>query len=167
MVKTHLCKPYFQSSKHFWKVFFGIAKSYCFDFSFFYSIVEKLFPLIGVFSFTYIHFGKRKKSTEAKSGGYSSWSMITVLFLVQNLSKSIDIWAGALSWCIIHDWFFHNSRQFLTDCFAQSAHNFIVVVLINRTTLWHEFIMHNAIAIEENSEQNLHIWMNFTWFFRS
>ena len=30
-------------------------------------------------------------------------------------------------------------------------------LLIDRTTLWQEFMMHHAIAIEENSEQNLHI----------
>ena len=28
-------------------------------------------------------------------------------------------------------------------------------------------MMHHAIAIEENTEQNLHIWSNLTWFFCS
>ena len=27
--------------------------------------------------------------------------------------------------------------------------------------------MHHAIALEENNEQNLHIWSNLTWFFQS
>ena len=39
--------------------------------------------------------------------------------------------------------------------FAQSAHNFKVAFVIDRTTLWEEFMMHHFIAIEENSEQNL------------
>ena len=43
------------------------------------------------------------------------------------------------------------------ELLAQSAHNFKVVFLINRTTLWQEFMLHHSIAIEDNSEQNLHI----------
>ena len=39
--------------------------------------------------------------------------------------------------------------------------------IIDRTTLWQEFMMHHAIAIEEDSEQNLHIWPNLTCFFRN
>ena len=46
-------------------------------------------------------------------------------------------------------------------------YNFKVVFLIDRMTLWQKFMMHHAIAIEENSEQNLHIWPNLTCFFRS
>ena len=41
-----------------------------------------------------------------------------------------------------------------------------ISILIERATLWQEFKMHNAIAIKENSEQNLHIWQNMTRFFR-
>ena len=43
------------------------------------------------------------------------------------------------------------------NCLAQSAYNFKVVLLIDRTTLEQEFMMYHAIAIEENSEQNLYI----------
>ena len=53
------------------------------------------------------------------------------------------------------------------NCFAQSAYNFKVIFLIDHTTLCQEFIMHHAIAIEENSEQNLYIWPNLMWFSRS
>ena len=56
---------------------------------------------------------------------------------------------------------------FLTNFFAELAHNFKVVFLIDRTTLWQEFMMHQAIAIKENSGQNLHIWPKLTYFFRS
>ena len=56
---------------------------------------------------------------------------------------------------------------FLTNFFAELAHNFKVVFLIDRTTLWQEFMMHQAIAIKENSGQNLHIRPNLTSFFRS
>ena len=44
---------------------------------------------------------------------------------------------------------------------------FKFVYLIDLTTLWQEFIMHRAFAIERNSQQNLHIWPNLTCFFRS
>ena len=37
----------------------------------------------------------------------------------------------------------------LTNCFPQSAHNFKVVFLIDRITLWQEFILHLVIAVEE------------------
>ena len=105
----------------------------CFDFSFISLIVAKLFPFIGVFSF-----GKWKKSAGAKCDEYSGWDMITVLFLAKNWFTSIDMWG------------FPQLCAFLTNCFAQSAHNFKVVFRNDRTTLWQEFMMHHAIAIEEN-----------------
>ena len=46
---------------------------------------------------------------------------------------------------------------FLTNCLSQSAHNFKIVFLIDRTTYRHEFMMHHAIENEENSDQNFHI----------
>ena len=76
-------------------------------FRFFSSIVTRRFPFIGVFRFR-----KRKKSTGAKSVGYGGWGMITVLLLAKNPCTSIDGWAGALSWCKIHDWFFYHSVRF-------------------------------------------------------
>ena len=51
-------------------------------------------------------------------------------------------------------------------CVSDELHNFKVVFLINRTSLWQEFMMHHAIAIEENSEQNHHILPNLTFFWR-
>ena len=45
------------------------------------------------------------------------------------------------------------------------AFNFTVVFLIDRTTLWQEFMIHHAIAIEENCQQNLHIRSNLMCFF--
>ena len=73
-------------------------------------------------------------------------------------------------WCVImvqNLWLvFPQFYAFLMNCFAQSAHNFKVTFLIDRTTLWQEFIMHRAVAIEENSEQNIHIWSNLTSLFR-
>ena len=62
---------------------------------------------------------------------------------------------------------FQQFCAFLTNCFAQSAHNFKVVFLKDRTTLWRDFMMNHAIAIKENSGQNLHIWPKLTCFFRS
>ena len=32
--------------------------------------------------------------------------MIALFFLAKNSRTNIDLWAGALSWCEIHDWFF-------------------------------------------------------------
>ena len=58
--------------------------------------------------------------------------------------------------------FFSQLCVFLTNCFVQSVHNFKFVRLIDHTTLWQEFMMHHAIAIEENSEQNVYIWPNLT-----
>ena len=75
-----------------------------------------------------------------------------------------------VSWCVImvqNPWLvFTQFCAFLTNSFAQSAHNFQIIFRIDRTTLWQKFIMHHAIAIEENSEQNLHIWRNLMCFFR-
>ena len=48
----------------------------------------------------------------AKSGEYGGWGIISVLLVAKDSRTSIDVWAGALSWCKIHDWFFHNSVHF-------------------------------------------------------
>ena len=62
-----------------------------------------------------------------------------------------------VSWCLIMMQnpllVFPQFCAFLTNCFAQSAHNFKLVFLIDHTTLSQEFMKHHAIAIEENSEQ--------------
>ena len=85
----------------------------------------------------------------------------------KNSLTSIDMCAGALSWCKIHDWF-PQFYAFLTNSFAQVAHNFKVVFLIDCTTCL-QFMMNHAITIEENSKQNLHIGlgssgMSGLWF---
>ena len=92
--QTHLCQRFIQS----WNSLFGIANSSCFDFSFISAIVVKRFPFTGIFSFE-----KRKKLAGAKSGENGGWDLITVLFLPKNSRTSIEVWAGALSWCKIHD----------------------------------------------------------------
>ena len=51
------------------------------------------------------------------------------------------------------------------NCCSQSAYNFKIAFLIDRTTLWQEFMRHHVIVIEENSEQNLHILPNLSSFF--
>ena len=128
-------------------------------FSFIASIVVKRFLFNGVFTF-----GKSKKSARAESGEYDGWGMITVLFLAKNSRISTDVWAGALSWCNIHDWFFHNSVSFwriaLHNRRITSRWYFLLTV---RTTLWQEIMMDHAIAIEENIKQNLQIRPNFTF----
>ena len=58
-------------------------------------------------------------------------------------------------------------NSYLVPFNAAPVTNFKVVFLIDRTTLWQEFMMHHAIAIEENSEKNLYIWQNLMCFFRS
>ena len=102
---------------------------------------------------------ERKKSTGAKSGEYGCWAMVTVLFLAKN---SCTKCAKSKIFVV-----FPQFCAFLTNCIALSAYNFKVVFLSDRTTLWQEFIVHHAIAIEENSEWNLHICPNLMCFFRS
>ena len=85
---------------------FDIANTSCFDFSFVFSIVAKLFSFIGIFSFE-----KSNKPAEPNSSEYSGWVMITILFLAKNSRTSIDVWAGALSWCKMHDWLFHKPHH--------------------------------------------------------
>ena len=74
-------------------------------------------------------------------------------------------------WCIImlqNPWLvFPQFYALLTNCFTQSVQNFKVVFLVDRTTFWQEFTIHHVIAIEEKSEQNLHIWPNLKCFFQS
>ena len=55
-----------------------------------------------------------------------------------------------VTWCVImvqNPWLdFPQFCVFLTNCFMQSAYNFKVVFLIERTTLWQEFMMYYAIC---------------------
>ena len=57
-----------------------------------------------------------------------------------------------VSWCVImmqNPWlFFPQFYAFLTNCFSQSAHKFKGEFLIDRMTLWQEFMMHHAFKIE-------------------
>ena len=46
-------------------------------------------------------------------------------------------------------WYFEHFCAFLTNCFAQSAHNFKVVFLIHRTTLWQEFMMQSKKTVSK------------------
>ena len=46
---------------------------------------------------------------------------------------------------------------FLTNCFAQSDNNFKAALLIDRTILWHEFMMHQYIAILEQLAKHSHL----------
>ena len=52
--------------------------------------------------------------------------MFAVLFLAKNLRTSIDVGAGAFSWCKIHDWFFSQFCAFLMNCSARSEHSYII-----------------------------------------
>ncbi|UYV64978.1 hypothetical protein LAZ67_3002632 [Cordylochernes scorpioides] len=58
-------------------------------------------------------------------------------------------------------------RAFLGDFFAQIAHNLQVIFFIDRFTLLQELMMHHALAIEKNCQQNSHIRPNLARFFRS
>ena len=77
---------------------------------------------------------------------------IAVLSLAKNSCTSVDV----LSWYVImlqNLWLiFPQFCAFLMNSFAQSAHNFKVVFIIDRTTLWQELMMHHVIANEENSK---------------
>ena len=76
---------------------------------------------------------------------HKHWSVSCCVIMVQN------------PWLI-----FLQFSVFLTHNFSSS-----IPFFIDRTTLWQKFMMHHAIAIEENSKQNFHILSNLTCFFRS
>ena len=111
-------------------------------FRLFFNFVNHTLPFVGVFSFV-----KRKKSVAANSGKYGVWGIIMVLAKNSHTNRCV-------SWCIIlvqNLWLvFPQFYALLTICFAQWAHNFKLVFLIDCTTLWQKFMMHQAIAIEEN-----------------
>ena len=127
---------------HFWNALFGNVNSFCFDFSFISSILAKRFPLMDVFSF-----GKRKKSAGAKSGEYSGF------VFDQKLTHN----HRCVSWCIIMVQnpcsVFPQFYAFRTNCFTQLTHNFKIVFLIDRNTLWQEFMMHHAIGHLKDEEE--------------
>ena len=86
----HLCQRFSQSWKHFWNELFGIIS----------EIVAKRVPFIGAFSF-----GRRNKSTTAKSVKYGGWGMITVL---------ID---RCVSWCV---YLFNRSKTLSFQCHSHA-----------------------------------------------
>ena len=111
----------------------------------------KRFPFISIFSFW-------KKRNLAGPKSSIRWLRHDYGF---GFGQKPDVWAGKLSLCKIQ------FCGFLTNYFSQSEQNFKVVFLIGRTTFCREFMMHQAIRIEENSEQNFYIWPNLTAFYLS
>ena len=136
---------------------FSIANSTCFDFSCICSIVAKRFPFIGVF-----RLGKRKNSAGTKFGEYG----VNHGFYGFVFGRKLPHKHRFVRWCVImlqNPWLsFPQFSAFLTNCFVQLAYNSKKCYLTDRTTLWQEFLMYHAIAIEENSEQNLQIWLNLS-----
>ena len=98
----HLCQRFFQSSKHFSNSIFGIVFSSFSDALLMSTMVVKRRPFKVLFIV-----GNRKKSHGAMSGEYGGWGIVTVLFLAKNSQTSNEVGAGALSWCKIHELFFH------------------------------------------------------------
>ena len=109
-----------------------------------------------------LQFWKEERVSGPKACEYDGLGMITGLFLAKHSRTIIDLWAGPKS--IIG---FSTILCVSDEMRLQSAHNFKVVFLIDRTTLWQELIVLLAITIEENSKQNRHIWLNLRSFFRS
>ena len=86
-------------------------------------------------------------------------------YVIMYSGTSSDVWAGALSWLQNSLLVFPQFCAFLT-LFLTIGVYFKVVFLIDCMTLWQEFMIHHAIAIEENCEQNPYIWPNLTCFFQ-
>ena len=98
-------------------------------------------------------------------GGKSMIGFSAILCISDELLRAIGAWLqGSIPyWPYDHAIAIDENSQEnlhilsnLTNCFAHLAHNFKVVFLIHRTTLWQEFMMHHVIAIEENSRQNFY-----------
>ena len=104
------------------KELFGIANSSRFDFNFIFSIVAKRFPFIGVFSFGKTKFWWMR---------VCFWHALMCRLMRYHGVKPMTAFS---QFCAL-----------LTNFFVQSVRNF-KVLLIKRTTLWQEFIMHHAIA---------------------
>ena len=125
-------------------------------------MIAKCFPFVHIFSFV-----KKEKV---------SWGQVRWIWWLRYdygivFGQKLTHKHRCVSWCVLimqNPWLgFPQFCAFLTNCLAQSAHNFKVVFLIDRTTLWPEFMLHHANANEENSEKNLHILPKLKGFFRS
>ena len=105
---THLSMRFFHWSKQCWKSSlvrtFRRSAVFCFT----ASIDSNRVPFK-----TAVIFGNKKKSHGAKSGEYGAcWSTGVRLSAKYRFTDSA-LWVGALSWCKIHELFFHNSGRFL------------------------------------------------------
>ena len=85
-------------TKNNWNALFSYSNSSCFKFSFNSSIVAK----------------RRKKVGEGQVRWIRKLRHDYGFVFVQKIDShtSIDVYAGALSWCKVHDCFFHNSVCF-------------------------------------------------------
>ena len=153
---------FFQFSKHFWNPLFDIANEPLFRFFLYLLNHSKTLSFHRCLQFW---------EEEKVSGCQVQWIRWLRHDYGSVFGQKLTHKHRCVSWCVImlqNPWLvFPQFCAFLTNCLAQSAHTFKVVFLFDRTTLWQEFMMHHAIAIEENSEQNLHIWPNLICFFRS
>ena len=89
--------------------------------------------------------------------------MITVLFLAKNSRMCKLMRYHRAKFMIVY-----STILCFSDELLRAIGEYLkVVFLIDRTALCQEFVMHHAIAIVENSEQNLYIQLNLLCFLRS
>ena len=154
-----ICQRFVQSSKHFWNALFWYHRQLLFRFFFYFLNRRETISFHRCLQFW---------EKEIVSGGQVRWIWWLRYDYVFVFGQKLTHKHRYVSCCVIlvqNPWsVLPQFCAFLTNCFV---HTFKVVLLIDRTTLCHEFMIHHAIKIVENSEQNLYIWPNMTCFFRS
>ncbi|GFY32421.1 uncharacterized protein TNCV_3559291 [Trichonephila clavipes] len=78
-----------------------------------FSALPLLSTQIGSLSKQILSSETKKKSLGVKSGEYGTCSSTRVRLSAKYRFTDSALWAGSLSWCKIHELFFHNSGYFL------------------------------------------------------
>ena len=150
-IATHLRQRLIQSSKHFLYSVFGIA--------------------IRVFDFFIISTKMRSphrffESTEQEevAGGQIRrilWLLDDIRsVLSQKVADNNGIVRPRITW-------FPQIGSFLANCFMQTSHNSLIILLINCLTFWQKFMMHNPVVIHEKRDHRLLFRLKTTYIFWS
>ena len=138
---------FFQLFKAMLEVFYVKAFRSSADFRFTSSIDSNRVP----FNVESI-FGNRKKSQSEQSGEFGVCLSTGVPLAAKYLTGSA-LWAGALTCWNVHDFFFPQLWQFLTNSLSQCCKNFHIVSLVNSLTLWNPFSHHDAVDVEKKKKR--------------
>jgi len=136
------CQHLVHPSKQFWNWFCRMAFKAAVVLLLMSSLSSKCLP----FNISFI-FWNRKKSLGARSSEQAGYSDTVIWLVAKNSLTDSAVWAGALSWCKIHELLAESSGHFRLF-FTQPFQYFQIVNFVDCLSSWYKFIINNPSSIK-------------------